>query len=551
MFFKLIDFLSPNITFYYKGYLSHSSIFSGILSIISMLFIIVIIIYYSLEVLDRKSPNGFYFNSFIEDAPEYEINSTSLFHFINIVQNSRVTVNEGIDFTMYRILGTEVYYENFIEIKNATNKIAHWLYGYCNNNTNTEGISHLIKYDFFEKAACIKKYFDPEDKKYYDIGDPKFKFPNIAHGTSNEKSKLYNFFIQPCSDQTIGYILGEGFSCRKGPEISEYFRNTSGARVFHLYLLNNYVNILDFDKPNKKSFYRIENPLSTSQFSENFININPSTIKTHYGLIFDKIKEEISYNFERNDVYIHDGNNFYSVYCLFLKNVMNYYERSYKRIQDIITSIGGFYQVITIIAIFLNNFYHSFVVLSDTEILLHNSIVTEKTIFEKKNNDYKKLKSNLRASEKNLNKKKKDIKKSPEKIVNNTDIKTRNRNEKYKIKNNSEIIKSNNLSSKLDLFNDNKYYQENKIRGLNTLNNMTTKEGNIKAKTFWNYIVFKFTCKKKNNYFNVYNKFRIRIISEEHLIRNHLNIYNLLKVTEKKRTHKRISYQIKDLINMV
>ena len=63
---------------------------------------------------------------------------------------------------------------------------------------------------------------------------------------------------------------------------------------------------------------------------------------------------------------------------------MNYYERSYKRIQDIITSIGGFYQVITIIAIFLNNFYHSFVVLSDTEILLHNSIVKEKTIFEKK-----------------------------------------------------------------------------------------------------------------------------------------------------------------------
>ena len=32
----------------------------------------------------------------------------------------------------------------------------------------------------------------------------------------------------------------------------------------------------------------------------------------------------------------------------------------------------------------------------------------------------------------------------------------------------------------------------------------------------------------------MYENFRIKIISEEHLIKNHLNIYNLLKVTEKK-----------------
>ena len=41
------------------------------------------------------------------------------------------------------------------------------------------------------------------------------------------------------------------------------------------------------------------------------------------------------------------------------------------------------------------------------------------------------------------------------------------------------------------------------------------------------------------------------MISEEHIIRNHLNIYNLLKITEKKRKNKINSYHLKDLINLI
>ena len=41
------------------------------------------------------------------------------------------------------------------------------------------------------------------------------------------------------------------------------------------------------------------------------------------------------------------------------------------------------------------------------------------------------------------------------------------------------------------------------------------------------------------------------MISEEHLIKNHLKIYILLRVTERKRLNMRNSYQLKDLINLV
>ena len=68
------------------------------------------------------------------------------------------------------------------------------------------------------------------------------------------------------------------------------------------------------------------------------------------------------------------------VYCFFLKNMMEYYQRTYKRIQDVISNIGGINQAITIIAVYLNNFYNSFIVLYDTELLLNSSIHLEKKI---------------------------------------------------------------------------------------------------------------------------------------------------------------------------
>ena len=77
----------------------------------------------------------------------------------------------------------------------------------------------------------------------------------------------------------------------------------------------------------------------------------------------------------------------------------------------------------------------------------------------------------------------------------------------------------------------------------------TTKK--LELTNFFYYLIFLITCRKKKNYFNFYREFRMKIISEEHLIRNHLDIYNLLKVTERKRNYKRNSYQLNDLIKLI
>ena len=130
------------------------------------------------------------------------------------------------------------------------------------------------------------------------------------------------------------------------------------------------------------------------------------------------------------------------------------------------------------------------------------------------------------------------------------------------IKNKTEIdlSKNNNISKTNNIFLSNiedlnKKNIENNINyniNLEKRDDNREKLKNKKEKYFWNYLWFKITCGKNQKYFRIYENFRTKIISEEHLIRNHLNIYNLLKVTEKKRYYKRISnYQLKELLNLI
>ena len=566
MFIKYLDYLSPRVTFYYKGYLSHASILSGILSIIAITFIIILAVYFSLDLIQRNDPNTFYFKSFTEDAGLYKVNSSSLFHFVSIVKNIRgISSNEMFDFTYFNIIGAQSYYENYLSNqKRGLKSFEHWLYGYCDKKTNTEGIDDLINYNFFEKSACIKKYYNKNFTKYYDIGDNNFEWPEIAYGTFNEQNKLYGLFLQKCNNDTIKEILGEDYQCKTDEEIEKYF-NIQGSRIIHLYFINNYINVLNYENPNNKFFYRIENPFTKDQYASNDINFNPTLVRSHNGLVFDNVRDDISYMFDRNDVYIgsNEGKNIYLAYNFFLKNIMEYYERTYKRIQEVISSIGGINQVITIIAIYLNYIYNNYVVLSDTEILLHSSISNEKYIHKKKSNEYKDLKKKMKDLEKPKINNNNEIN-NDNNIENNKIAKSKKYNEKEKKHYNTNYLNEDNDMSKSNnnIFNkDPKKNYTDLEKDINEFKNNDKKDTNnndkedveykSKNNNFWNYLIYAITFKNRKKLFKVYEDFRIKIISEEHLIRNHLNIYNLMKVTEKKRHNRRNSYQLKDLIKLV
>ena len=286
--------------------------------------------------------------------------------------------------------------------------------------------------------------------------------------------------MERCNEETVSLILGEGNHCKSDREIIELLYPTSGVRVFYI---DNYIDVLNYKNPVIKFFNKVENGLKLNKYTMNNLNFNPINVKTHNGLILDNIEIEKSYGYERNDVYTFDNgeSNLLSLYYFWLKNNMNYYERSYKRIQDIISEIGGIYQFVIIVSTFINSFYNKYIVLINVENLLYSSINLEKNNNKKMNDIYEKSKN----KSKNLNE-----------------------NKLNEIKKNSDSSKLNEVKIK-----DKSYPKENNVNSSKSNNNIITEFGNMdnglkkkekkenikdkkienhhKMINFWNFIVYK------------------------------------------------------------
>ena len=158
MIFKKLDYLSPRITLYFKGNSIHPTIFSGILTIITIIIISSFGMVYFIQYINKSDKKIYYFNRYVEDAGIFPLNSSSMFHFIQLVRTDNNQF-EPFDFKALRIIGLEETIDNYMNDTNIANK-DHWIYGPCYNSSDLGKIGKLITYDFFKNCACIKKFYD-------------------------------------------------------------------------------------------------------------------------------------------------------------------------------------------------------------------------------------------------------------------------------------------------------------------------------------------------------------------------------------------------------
>ena len=222
MFAKKFDFLSPKITLYYKGSPSHSSILSGILSIISIIVIFSFSIYFSLDLIQRKNPDSYYLNHFVEDAGEFPINASSLFHYISI-ENSVEDNYESFDFRSFRIIGFNTYFNYYIENRTLEN-FDHWIYGLCNEENDIKEINYLLNDKEYKNCACIRKYYSSSDKKYYNTSDKNFIWPTISKGTYHPNLTFYQVMVEKCNNDALKLILGDNYYYKNEHEIDQIFQ---------------------------------------------------------------------------------------------------------------------------------------------------------------------------------------------------------------------------------------------------------------------------------------------------------------------------------------
>ena len=209
------------------------------------------------------------------------------------------------------------------------------------------------------------------------------------------------------------------------------------------------------------------------------------------------------------------------------------------------------------IASFINSIYNDYISLYDTSELLNFLIDKEKNPLKDENNNNKELiKINLNNN--SLSNNKEEDKKYEANLTKNDEILKMKpvrlpplfpkdgEKDKIKYSTHREMLTDENMNS------DGKKEKNCSTKNTEEINdnnivNANTLETNKKS-YFCGYILYLITCKKKNNFYNIYKDFREKIISEEHVFRNHLKIYNLSKISQKNKFMRKNSYKINDLI---
>ena len=518
MILKKIDFISPEITLYYKGSLSHSSIISGIISLISCTIIVCISIYYFLSLIyrERDCPKIANNHQYIEDAGIFPLNSSSFFHFISFDEDGSEQYNKNFDFTSFNLIGLEVYFQAYENDKDIS-KYNHWLYGLCNKDIDIKGIENLVTQDFFTKSACIRKYFDSSTQNYYEIGDKNFRWPTVAHGTINPNKKSYCLILTKCEQNILNNMLDKGYTCKNDEEIEEVIKKRG---AIHFYFIDHYVDILKYKEPIKKYFNRIENTLDKDNYSINNINFNPILITTQNGILFSHYENTKSYYYDRNDAFIKlIDDKIYMVYNLWLKNNEDYYERIYRTFADVLSSIGGVSNAIIFIVHIINKIINQYTALKDIKSILNSSNLSNDEINKPKKSIQ--LKNNSNINLKNIENS--SIKKNFEKA----DISSRT---------NIEIIDKNSSLDKEEKKEKqiNNSISKSKDENIGKNFNIKYKYNNQKEKiTFWKFLIYKSSCGKKNYYIKFYENFREKVISVENLIQNNIKINDLIKLKDK------------------
>ena len=538
MFLKKIDYLSPKITLFNNGELRHSSIFSGMLTLFTYAIVIIASIYLSCDVIQKKSPSAFYFNGYKEDAGFYPLNSSSIFHYIEII-NTENGNTDIIDYDSIRIIGlTQTVDLYSVSNKNLSN-LTHWIYGPC-IDSDAKGITNLIKNVNFNYSACVRKYFNIKEQKYYNTNETGFIWPSVEKGCTNPNRTFYGVIIERCRNDTFKK------NCKNLNEIQNYIL----VHSVDFHFINQYTDAYDYHKPLQKYFFDASNGLFKGSYTTNHLNFNPATVITHTGIVFDYKKEEMSYFFQQNEKITTNWDNsdtgIYVAFYFWMQNQMQYYERTYKRLVNILADISGFANSIFFIAKIINKIINKYINILDTQDLIldvdkklaDSSLFNDNNIqfypvfrsqsdvhlnYEKYEQNYGKISHKIILSRTKGNTLDKNICNTNERRFYNQSTGTKNCLLSNNIFNNNNLI--------INVMNKKRQLNKNNCMIYNYNNTNFNKDYKYIEKIsfkFFQYLLFVF-CNKKNKILR-YEDFRQKIISEEQIIQSYIKFYKLINI---------------------
>ena len=375
MSFSSFDFISPKITLYYNGHNSHISRIGGLLSLCLIIIIFIIIFYSFWDLIEKKYSTSFIYEQNIINNQKifHKFNQSGISHFIQIYSN----INNGsfgdIDNKNIIIYGIKEN-NNIIDNNNFLNldllNIEHWLYDKCDTIAD-------IYPDFFSKISnivrnhslsiCLRFYYNPTYKKYYQIGNEGYIDPKLETNNVNEKKYSYKIIINKCYNNTFinNYM---GYICNPEYEINKYFNI---YKEIFLYFSDN--KIIPFYHKNhiETSFYSISSSLQQSSFFENNILFLPTKLSIKKGYIIRSHKDLLSYTLNSYDINENLNNsenpNLIGIFNFYLDNKIFVYDINCSNILDLFSHLGGLVRILFFIFEMFNYINHHYTMIEDTK----------------------------------------------------------------------------------------------------------------------------------------------------------------------------------------
>ena len=543
MFLKNFDFLSLPLTLHYNGCRSHSSIISGILTIITYSFCLLFALYLSKDYLFKINPTSFTYNRVISDVGIFLLNKNSLFHYININNNPNYNLSNYHE--IFEIYGLQDVNNNIYINDPYRENYDHYIYAPCINLKLDYKSIHLSDphyINLLNTGFCINSFYNKTTNKKILITDSNFIPPNLAHGASNPNGTFYGIYIQKCINSTLN-----NNTCKSQEEIDKFFNVSSGHRLI---ILNPQIDIVNYKQPFVYSYYSVSSAFSSTGYTINNLNLLPLIIKSHEGHIFSYVKEKLSYIFEQNsksNVITQLG--IRGSYFFWMQNKAIVYERQYKKLENVFADVGGVIKMIIVFGSWINYFFAKFSILSDVNLIIRkyininenykNKLSTLKLNYFNSNNINSISNNNIISNNNksnisslnfvNLNNNEQNVN------LHNNEQNLILNNKEQTILNKPQYVNLNNSSSKLTL--NYIQYKNNAKNYLNRKKNSTivstpsrinfrryrNGEYNIKKKKiiFKNYFCTFCHCYSKRNgegyYINLIDNYYKKIISEEEM----------------------------------
>jgi hypothetical protein len=221
---------------------------------------------------------------------------------------------------------------------------------------------HFKKYKeiFLSQASGV-----PLDQLYcinhnhinYDNSTFKEEFsPEFMNTYATQPSKFITIFIEDCSapfSHKYGYY-NSNKTCKNQNEIDEMLE-TFYVYVYHI---DSYVDLSNYEEPNKYFINSYTQMLSNSIYKKNFITVKNTTIRTDIGFLMSDYKtiDFPQLSQYRNDMATGEQNLIFEL-NLETSIFTDFYDRKYIKVQDIMASTGGLFKFLSLIGLVLNYYF--------------------------------------------------------------------------------------------------------------------------------------------------------------------------------------------------